>query len=61
MDIIIFNGQKQLDIDIDWETLIVTINKEVPDEDTKICIYVDKEYVNDKLLHLQKANNTRLS
>lgn len=61
MDIIIFNGQKQLDIKIDWENLIVDINQDLPDEDSKICIYVDKEYVNDKLLYLQNANSTRLS
>lgn len=49
MDIKMYNGQKEIGFDIDWNTFIVSIKRDLIDITTKITIYVDLEYVNEQL------------
>lgn len=61
MDIKIYNALNQIPITIDWENYIININKKIREPRSKITIYTDLKYINDKLAMLQDANNTRIS
>ena len=61
MDIKIYNALNQIPITIDWENYIININQKIREPRSKITIYTDLKYINDKLAMLQDANNTRIS
>ena len=53
----IFNAGEELEYTMDWNTLIMHINKPITAQDILIAIYTDQKYVNETLLYLRDSNN----
>jgi hypothetical protein len=60
MDIIIYNAQREIPINIDWEHYQIIINREVPESVSDIAIYADLEYINSTLVSLDNLQENRL-
>ena len=60
LDVIIYNGQKEIPCYVDWNNYSIIVNKPVADEVSDIAIYADLEYINTILLNLSNADKKRL-
>ena len=61
MDIKLYNGQRDIDIKIDWEKYRIVINKDVREEVSDIAIYADLNYINNTLANLDHINDSRFT
>lgn len=60
MDIIVYNGQKEVPISIDWENNIIRINEDVRENVSDIAIYTDTAYINETLINIENMSNSRV-
>ena len=61
MSIKMYNGQRELPIRIDWQNYtIYSKQQDVPDELTDIAFYVDLNYINNTLAHIEELDKDRL-
>lgn len=60
MDIIAYNGQKEVPIIIDWDENKIRINEDVREDVTDIAIYTDTGYINEVLINLENLNGSRI-
>lgn len=61
MDIIIYNGQKEVPIVIDWDKNIIRIHEDVREPISDIAIYTDTSYINETLINIENLNKSRLN
>lgn len=61
MDIKVYNGQKELDIKIDWDKHIIKIYSDVREKVSDIAIYTDTSYINETLINIDNLNKSRIS
>ena len=61
MDIKLYNGQRDIDIKVDWEKYKIVINKDVREEVSDIAIYADLNYINNTLANLDNINDSRFT
>lgn len=60
MDIKLYNDTYEIPITIDWDTYDIIVKKDLPSYITKICIYVDKLYLNEQLIASENLDKSRL-
>ena len=60
MDVKLYNGQRDIHLNIDWEHYIIKVNKDMEDEVSDIAIYADLEYINNTLANLDNIDKTRI-
>lgn len=61
MNIKIYNGQKEIPINIDWKNYIININQDkLIDEVSDIAIYADLNYINDTISNIENIENNRI-
>ena len=60
MDIIVYNGQKEIPISIDWKNNIIRINEDVRENVSDIAIYTDTAYINETLLNIDNVSKSRV-
>lgn len=61
IDIKMFNNGKELATEIDWDTLDLTCTDLHTDKVSCAAIYLDNEYINSTLVHLDEAMKNRLN
>ena len=60
MDIIVYNGQKEVPIIIDWDENKIRINEDVREDVTDIAIYTDTGYINEVLINIENLKGSRI-
>lgn len=61
MDIKLYNGQRDIDLVIDWEKYRIVINEDVREEVSDIAIYADLNYINNTLSNLDHIDESRFT
>lgn len=56
----LFNAGDEIDINVDWDKMIISSDAQLKDEVTNIIIYVDNLYVNEQIIALKDLQNDRL-
>lgn len=59
MDIKLYNDTYEIPIKINWDTYDIIVKKDLPTYITKICIYVDKLYLNEQLIAAENLDKSR--
>lgn len=60
MDIKLFNGLKEREIDIDWNTYTITTKDVLPEKISEIVFYIDLDFINTYVINQTKAYDTRV-
>lgn len=58
MDIILYNGQQDIPIKIDWTKNIIRVNQDVRENVSDIAIYTDTSYINETLINIDNLNKS---
>lgn len=58
MDIILYNGQQDIPIKIDWARNLIRVNQDVRENVSDIAIYTDTSYINETLINLDNLNKS---
>jgi hypothetical protein len=56
MDFIIFNDGRELEYDMDWQTMICHLKQPITSCRTPIGIYCDKKYINETIIFLNELD-----
>ena len=60
MDVIIYNGQQDLNATIDWKKRSILVNADVREPVSDIAIYADLEYINKTLINIEGMDKSRI-
>lgn len=60
MEIKIYNGDTEIPIKYDWTTLSINSDQRIYYPTSTISVYVDKEYVNERLITIDNIKKTRI-
>lgn len=60
MDIKLYNSNKEIPIDIDWNTYTIQVKDTLADRVSQVVFYVDLEYINNYILRETQAVNKRI-
>lgn len=60
LDVELYNGYSRVDYTLDWDKIELVINKKVPEDITKLTIYIDKGFMNQQIQNID-GDKTRMS
>ena len=60
MDVIIYNGQKDLNATIDWNKRCIRVNSDVLEPVSDIAIYADMAYINQTIINIDGMDKSRI-